>query len=359
MKNQILTLMVSIAIFTMSPAFAMEGPEEQESSCLSVHHSLTSPENQAKSDAAFSALLHHSSSENWRFNGGTRYGLADVCQIKLAHHLMITNPNQKEFNFVELGAGEFQHEDHWAEQINSFNDISPDVRVNIIGMRAEKYRGEICTTVGKCKIFKLGKFNIENMEAEEEKFKKKYFTLTNNVDVMITSWTLRHLVNPVKTVRQAANLLKEKTGLFFGDGFTYGYKGQSVDDLHREPCFENFNELILNLKMPFLIQPYQSTFNQFVVRRDTSDPIELPLKYYGMVDLGANMNGSYRSGVATLFEHVGPRPQGIGESPVPWNLGSRKLCGNLDLFNFFEDNDLFDRTLSGLRSQYNSFERKL
>src|SRR3990167_3976128 len=189
--------MVSVAISSLSPAFAMDGLDDKEPAGISAYKGLNwqnRPDDiKAKIDSAFLNVSSHSSLYNWTYNGSNTYSLASVSETKLAHHLMVSNPEQKEFNFLDLGAGEFQFGDYLAQQINKFTDIPDDVKANIIGVRAEEYEGEECSTIGKCTIFKLGKFKLENMEEEEEKFKKKYFPLTNNIDVTVTSWCFRHL----------------------------------------------------------------------------------------------------------------------------------------------------------------------
>lgn len=340
MKSQTLTLIASVSIFAMSPTFAMEGIEDKESRCISAYNGLKwqdrPTEIQNKISQTFS-YLSSKSGGTWLFNGSEYYIHADVDTEKLAKHLMTSNPNQKEFYFLDIGAGNFEWGDHLAGIINEFTGIADDVKVNIIGVRGEQYNGEKFTTVGKCNIFKLGQFKIENLE---EAFKKINLDLTDKIDCIYTRWTFRHLVDPVGTLEQAYNLLKPKTGLFFGDGFFYSLNGQSAKDILTNARFDNITRLLLDMKVQFLIEPHDSTraINRFVFKRNADGPLNLPLKYTGMVYVGDACQ--VYSQVATAFEHIGPEPTWIGESPYPTRMYD-KLCGNLDFFNFFKNNSLF------------------
>jgi SAM-dependent methyltransferase len=264
---------------------------------------------------------------------------ADIEDHILAKYVMSSNPNQKEFYFLDIGAGDFQWNDFFAKQINCFPDIADDVKVNIIGVRGENYDGVKFSAVGKCNIFKLGQFKIENLE---EAFQTINLDLTGKIDCIYTSWCFRHLVDPMGTLKQAYNLLKPKTGLFFGDGFFYSVNGQSAKDLlkNKVSALDNITKLLLDMKVQFLIEPTDTmrVINRFVFKRNTDDTLHLPLKYTGMISLGDTCD--VHSQVATTFDHIGPEPAWIGARPYP-NLMYNKLCGDLDLFNFFKDNKLF------------------
>lgn len=335
MKNQILALMASISLSTISPAFAMEEPNDIESSRISTYKGLKwqdrPPEVQIKIDETFSSL------SSWLENGKDNYFLVDVDAIKLAKYLMTSNPTQKEFYFLDLGAGNFQWGDNLAMEINKFTDITDDIKVNIIGVRGEYNDGPEFSITGRCHIFKLGKFKLENLE---ESFENKGLHLTGKIDCIYTRMCFYHLVDPVGTLVQAYNLLKPHAGLFFGNGFLYGLKGETKEDIFSRKRFDKITTLLLDMKVPFLIEPdgaLRST-NNFVFKRNTDNPLNIPLKYTGMISLGDDRH--VFSNAATTFEHIGPEPEWIGESPIPQRMFD-KLSGDLDLFNFFKDNNLF------------------
>ncbi len=335
MKNQILTFLASAVLAAMSPAFAMERLEDNQSSPIAAHKGLKwqdrPQEIQKKIDDTFSSLGFC-----WRENGKKIYVLVDVDTIKLAKYLMTSNPNQKEFYFLDLGAGLFQWGDNLAMEINKFTDIEDDVKVNIIGVRGERDNSPEFSTVGRCNIFKLSQFKVENLE---EAFKSINLDLTDKIDCIYTRMCLIHLVDPVGTLLQAHKFLKPNTGLFFGDGFYYGLKGQSAKDIFSQERFDKITKLLLDMKVPFLIEPDggDRNTNNFVFKRNTDAPLNLPLKYTGMVCLG---DRKVYSDTATAFEHIGPEPEWIGENPYPGRIFD-KLCGDLDLFNFFKNNNLF------------------
>jgi SAM-dependent methyltransferase len=287
--------------------------------------------------------LSQQTDSNWTVNGQKAYQPLDVCEIKLAHHLMISQPEQKLFTFLDLGSGQFQWVNYLTQRINEFNDIPDGVKVRIIGVRAEQYSGEERSAIGRCDVFKVGQVKIENMEEEEEKFQKKYgIALKDNVDVTVTSWCFRHFVDPVGALAQVAKFVRPKTGLFFGDGFAFGFKGQLDYDISQEIC-QHMSELLLDMNLPFLIQRNSSSgaVNKYVFRRDADDSLKLPLKYSGLRPYN---NEGMVAGVVTLFEHVGPRPQWTEPDPhsfdETWAMEGN-WYGSQELYDFFNKNDLF------------------
>ena len=82
--------------------------------------------------------------------------------------------------------------------------------------------------------------------------------------------------------------------------------------------------------------------NNFVFKKNTDLPLNLPLKYkkYFFLD---GFEWHVHSKRVTTFEHIGPLPEWEGEAPDPTASDLRTLHGDLELFNFFKDNHLFYR----------------
>lgn len=332
----------------------MDGVDDKEPASISTPKGLNwkdrPSEIQERIDDAFEDLSCRSQGV-WSYNGSQSYGLANVNELRFIQHLIKTNPHQKEFTFLDIGAGDFQWGDSLAKNINELLDIPEDVKINIISTRAEGYEGEEDTTVGKCRVFKLGNFKAENMEKEEEKFKNKYFSLINNVDVIVSQWCFRHLVDPVGTLQQTYSLLKPNTGLFIGDGFFYGFEEDTQEVVIKRSIEKNIM-LLLDMKVSFLVHPnkVERGVCSFIFKKPTEVPLQLPLKYK---DMAYGKEYKVYAGI-TRFEHVGPKPEWGGEADLP----SYTLCGNSsDLFDFFKDNNLFD-PFRGRQVEYKLLKQK-
>lgn len=54
------------------------------------------------------------STEHWNFNGKAYYNHVGVDEDKLVKYLITSNPNQKKFYFLDMGAGSYQWGNHRA-----------------------------------------------------------------------------------------------------------------------------------------------------------------------------------------------------------------------------------------------------
>lgn len=359
MKNLILTFLVGVVVTAMDPVFAMNESDTKESSYKGLTWKNRPEETKIEIDKAYSVCSCKTRSNEvgnnrfWGKDGERKYRMAEIDDTRLVHHLISSNPDQKVWFFGDLGSGNYAWVDHLATKVNNFTDIPDDITVNIIGVGAEGYAGPELVVDGKCNIFKIGQCNIEKLEEElpsRKIFKENNINLVGQFDAMFTRWCMRHLVDPAGLIPQIGTFLKSGTGLFFGDGFFYGLEG--LDDyyglngrtLEVNP-YNTFTMLLLDLKVPFLIYPYDgsASLNQFVFRKDRDGPLNLPLEYVQTVPL-EKQKYIVESGFATVFKHIGPLPQWIGDNPYPRNedVDMRDtLCGDFTLFSFFKDNNLF------------------
>lgn len=282
--------------------------------------------------------LSSQTSGGWNYNGKQHYTIAGVEEEKLAHHIIISQPDQKDFYFLDIGAGDFQWGDYLANYINNRKDIAEkDIKVHIIGIRGEQSLEPEESVKGKCIIYKLGAFKIEELEST---FKAKGFDFKNKIDLIVSSWAFRHLVDPVGTLVQAYNHLRPDTGLFFFDGFFFGYDTQK-DALEGMVPYLNMSTLLLDTKAPFLIDPDNGgrAINQFILKRVGEALLELPLKY----DTYQYIGNSYQvsSEVMTIFKRTSPVLDISEFQFIPSMETYDKLCGDQALFNYFRDNKLF------------------
>jgi hypothetical protein len=256
----------------------------------------------------------------WPVNGEAQYKLLDVNEAQLIKRLIQQAPaTQKDFYFLDLGAGGFQWGDHLAEFLNAQTDLPKDITFHIINARGESYEGEAITTSGACKIHKLGAFKVEDLESEL----RKYGFSTRCLDFVISRLCMLHLVDPVGTFEQVYNQLRPKTGHLLSDAFTIrigkdddraGYNGQERDRLLA---------LLRDTRAPFLIHDS----SDYILRRPDDAPARISFRYAGLDD-----DSKYSKNSRALYK------RDISIPVAKRNLF--ELHGDRDLYDWLDKNAL-------------------
>jgi len=185
---------------------------------------------------------------------------------------------QKDFYALDIGSGKF---DGLGSYIEKQTDLPKEITVHIIGIRDEKYLEDKIIETDRCKIYKLGTFKIEELFTH---FKEQALDIENKVDLIISRWCFRHLVDPVGTFSQAYNLLRPKSGFLLTDGFLFLQENDNVKTV-------NFNEkmiqLFLDTTAPFLLRVFNSghSLNHFILKRPDETPCQLPMNYLVLTKL--------------------------------------------------------------------------
>ncbi len=235
---------------------------------------------QEKIDEKFGELACQLDS-SWHVNGSDHYHL---CRID--EHAWFTTfiknryPKRKDFYAMDIGAGNFFLAKALAETINQDSDLPEDISVTIVSLRGESIQGEKCvqTQEGKCLMLYFGAFKVENLF---EEFKNRNFDFENKVDLILSSWTFRHLIDPMGTLIQTYSLLRPETGLLLMDDFFLFYENQTLDqNTLREMSQKNMIPLLLDSKVTFMIKEnclLQSI--QMAFKRKNFDPLHIALDY--------------------------------------------------------------------------------
>ena len=208
----------------------------------------------------FSKLVNAGKS-NWSYNGATKYKITGLDDDEVAKRMVDAHPDQKVFNFMDIGAGDHS----WAQaRVNFLNKefAHRDVHFNIFSLTGDNYnekKGDLSIKVdqkeeGKCSLYNLSTFPLENLN---EKLKELgYFEmLSHHVDLMVSAFTLMHLVDPIGTFLQMHDLLRPGQGLVF------------VENMFRQGGHDNglVEEFFAHTSMLEFLIRYSS--NGFVVRR--------------------------------------------------------------------------------------------
>ncbi len=152
---------------------------------------------------AFQAIVGKTKSSWGFYNGGNRYDIGGIKEHKLMKKMIREAPPEiKDFYALDIGAGNYQWGRELAKYLNAKKDIPKDVTIHIIGIRGEANWNEAVTELGQCKLYEFGEFQIETLMDE---FQARGLQLENKVDLIVSRWCFRHLVDPIGTFTQAYN----------------------------------------------------------------------------------------------------------------------------------------------------------
>lgn len=221
-----------------------------------------------------------SSGKNWLYQGESSvYSIMKIDAANFAHTLIKTAPKeQKDFYLLDIGAGTFGWARGTAAYLNRQTDIPDDVTIHIVSVTGENYGPLKIEESGRCKIYNLSAFKIEDLKESFGKLREELgFDYIGNFDLIVSSFTFIHLHDPVGTFVQAYDLLRPKTGYMLMEGIPVFFVGQTDN----EQLVYNLIDLLFMTKAPFLIGPGHGErwIESFLLKRPDDKLLELPLTY--------------------------------------------------------------------------------
>ncbi len=184
------------------------------------------PEVQKAIDTTF-ASLQGQPRDYWRYMGISKsYGLLGFDdQEMIAQRIENASSQKKDLYFLDLGGGFFA----WVDATREFlqKHYGNDERhFHVIGVTGEGNPFDSIHAKGNVTTHKITGFKLENLL---ETFPQFNLELVNSVELIVSSWTLQHLVDPIGTLEQAYNLLSCGNGLLLGTGFeTEAFRGENA-----------------------------------------------------------------------------------------------------------------------------------
>ncbi len=285
--------------------------------------------------SAYQKISANPSSQWGLTNGAPEYNLICIEQYKLLKNIILKAPEEKEFFILDLGAGNFEWGRDKVKRINSDPDLPTDIKVNVIGIRGEKSPPNEVYTDGKCKIYEFGNFMAENLTAQ---LKKVGLQLDNKIDLIVTAYTMRHLVDPVGTFVQAYNLLKPNTGYILSDSIFFML--DSHKDTNTENAARSIQSLLLETKSPFLFIYRGMAESSFILKRTGMNPFQPAMKY---TCNRANCSDIRDKACSTLiFSDLHPnRKYSRVKTENEAHPFSPPLEGNVELLNYLTENNVW------------------
>ena len=285
-------------------------------------------------DETFDDLTSYKKCRFKLYEGSSNYLMTQVYAEQLMLKLIYNDPQRKNFYALDVGGGNFQWGFGMAKFLNS-KKMRKDVVIHIISVRGESSSAEPIQKVGQCILYNYGSFKIEELQKEfKKKFLVKKLPYKNFVDLAITRWTLRHLVDPVGTFAQIYNVLRPEAGYFLGDGFYSTFDKQDLNSKHFD---HNLIRVLSFTQSPFLVQGNHlgGNLNHFIVNRKSNRPCRFPLNYQtgiSVLNLALQVNSL---GIAINFKTT-------TNEIVNYDVAVlERLCGDKPLHHWLYTNEIF------------------
>jgi hypothetical protein len=158
------------------------------------------------------------------------------------------------------------------------------------------------TTKDNVTLYIFNQFKIENID---EEFSRRGLDLSNKVDLIVSHWTLRHLIDPLGTLKRMYGLLTPLQGMLLANDFFFTFDSKTVDAEAVEtfPC-QKWNFLDPNVVSLFgNYHDFNSNVGQFLLMRTNNQELEIPFEYAGDVcELPSNFTEQTFGRCLTVFK---------------------------------------------------------
>lgn len=221
-------------------------------------------------DEAFSPLSSTNLSD-WYHNGQYEdpYYHCEIDETLLVKDLIQKAPLGKRIYLLDVGAGNFGWCKHVAHRIDHMvKELHrEDLRFFVYGLRGE-ISSKNPEVIGPTTLYRWGSAKIENIK---DVFYEKEGDLIDQFSLIITRWTLCHLVDPIRLILDLLDLL-EKGGYFLGDGFDFeSFPSHSLANF----LYETDLSLLLLEKMT----EAPATSLQYILQKTKSEKVPCYLRY--------------------------------------------------------------------------------
>ena len=225
-------------------------------------------------DRAFdSVVASYSGSRKWPHNGKKKYLLFGIDdEILLAH--IANKPGKDDIYIIDAGCADGS----WGKNAMEFLlNYAPGKgkRFFIFSLTGGKeFQSSERVTKDNVTHYLINSFKIECINEELAKYELS--NLMGNVDLIVSNATLKHLTDPLGTLKQMYRLLSPLNGIIIADDFNF-----KLDDYESFFFFPDMGREALAYAA-CLLYPMAS---HFILMRSDERELDIPLQYSGVVQL--------------------------------------------------------------------------
>ena len=212
---------------------------------------------------------------SWAEKGKEAYGLLGLNDDLVFKKLFSKGKNEICIIDVGCGTGEWgSHAMRVLGQDEECQKTGKKVHIfSVTGGKECEREVERCGNITHCR---LNQFKIENID---EEFEKRGFALKGQVDLIVSSWTLRHLVDPLGTLSRMYSLLSPSQGMLIADGFFVAFDSSNEVLSFPQECWNIF--VANGVGQLFRKNEPKGDLGQFLLMRSDDQELAIPLEYTG------------------------------------------------------------------------------
>lgn len=335
-KLLLFNLIFSCCIFSNSQSME-KNSDEEASVIINQEENIILGNRPSKVQAAVDKAFEqnrNATKGDWFYNGSSYYGLLNINEDLMLEHLASENSEKKDIYIIDVGCAQGD----WG--IQSMRTILQHEASKKSGKRFHIFSvtgGQECDEMTKQEdhvtLYQLNLFKIENID---EELLKRGFDIKEKVDLIVSNWTLRHLVDPLGALKRMYSLLAPNKGMLFSNGFLFMFNDS--DEVKSFPL--DSPNILTNANTTLLFRQFTTgrDADQFLLLRNNQNELQIPLAYTGNIhDIGSHYQNA--SEIVTVFE----------KRPLLKTTFKRKFTGDfLDLY-FDKDNQQSENLYNTLK----------
>lgn len=213
----------------------------------------------------------------WYKNGSYQYGLFYTKDEKFVD--LVVSGGKKDVYIMDVGCGQGDWGHHIKEYLEKkYKDTN--ITFHIFSLTGGEECSEETSQSDKVILHQLNQFKIENID---EELKKRGFDLENKVDLIVSRWTLRHLVDPFGTLDKMYGLLTSSRGKIVSNGFLF--KLADSQGIKACPNYYEGSYILANSNATVLFNDYDGMRDagEFLLERNDEKSLGIPLEYVNRV----------------------------------------------------------------------------
>lgn len=227
---------------------------------------------QAKVDQVFNSMQKMKNVywglKNGKYDGYTLMGIDEQTLLKE----VINNSKNEDIYILDAGAAA----GGWGDYISDRAlEIGTSKRIHIYSVTGGNELQEGIIIKKNITLHQFSNFKLENIS---EEFKRLNINLDNKFDLIVSNWTLKHLVDPVGTLLQLYTLLSPEKGKLLANGFNIGIEGES--NIENKYINKNWERLLAagSAKVVFKLDNF-NLLSDFYLIKDSKAKLQIPFKY--------------------------------------------------------------------------------
>lgn len=244
--------------------------------------------------------ISNSYGNNWLFNGHDFYGLLNLDDDLVLENLASRYPNDKDIYIIDVGCAGGDWGYHATRLLNKeaqkidkhfhIFSITGGNELDLYGIIKkedgtsilERYNNKVVQTKNVTHYL-FNQFKVENID---EEFRQRGFDLKNKIHLIVSRWTLRHLVDPFGTLKRMYSLLTPSRGMLMSNGFFFALDDQENTVLSIPNNYSKENtmwDIIAATNALSLFRNFDSNrdVGQFLLMRTNEKELGIPLSYTG------------------------------------------------------------------------------